>query len=100
MSDGPATEGVLPEPRVKAMSRHIRERDGWTCTACRPRTVAARLVHHVKPLSEGGAALDPANLTSLCSECHLEAHGQVELEGKREWTRYIKELQDTFSTYG
>ena len=35
----------------RAMSRFIRQRDGWLCTACRPRRVAAELVHHVKPLS-------------------------------------------------
>ena len=87
-------------PAWRAMSHHIRERDGYLCTACKPRTVAARLVHHVKPLSEGGAALDPANLTSLCADCHREAHNVVVDEGKREWTRYIEQLQDTFSTYG
>ena len=86
-------------PEWRAMSRRIRERDGWLCTACKPRTVAARLVHHVTPLSEGGEALDPANLTSLCSECHREAHGYVIDEGKRAWARYIKEMQETFSAY-
>ena len=83
-------------PAWTAMSLRIRERDGWTCTACKPRTVAARLVHHVKPLSAGGPALDPANLTSLCFECHLESHGQVADAGKREWSRYIRKMQETF----
>ena len=80
----------------RAMSRRIRERDGWLCTLCRPRTVAARLVHHVKPLSENGAALDPANLISICAEHHREAHGVVVDEERRAWTNYIRELLNQF----
>ena len=38
----------------RAMSRHIRQRDGWLCAGCKPRTVAAELVHHIVPLSENG----------------------------------------------
>ena len=80
----------------RSMSRRIRERDGWLCTACRPRTVGADCVHHVKPLSENGSALDPANLTSLCAQHHREAHGVVEDEQKRAWTQYIWELVNQF----
>ena len=83
-------------PAWRAMSKHIRHRDGQLCTACRPRRVGAALVHHVRPLSENGAALDPANLTSLCKSCHREAHSVVVDEGKQEWTRYIKKLQESF----
>ena len=64
-------------PAWRSMSRHIRERDGWMCTSCRPRRVAAELVHHVVPLSEGGEPLTQSNLTSLCAECHRDRHGQV-----------------------
>ena len=78
----------------RAMSRHIRQRDGWLCTSCRPRRVAARLVHHIKPLSENGAALDPANLTSLCSECHRQIHAVVVDKGKQEWVKYIRDLME------
>ena len=83
-------------PEWRAMSHHIRERDGHRCTACKPRTVGARLVHHVKPLSEGGAALDPANLVSLCAECHRSAHGQVVDVPRQEWKRYIKNLMERY----
>ena len=47
-----------------------------------PEQLTSRLVHHLHPLSTGGPALDPANLTSLCAECHREAHGVVEDEQK------------------
>ena len=80
----------------RKMSRRIRERDGWLCTLCRPRTVAARLVHHVRPLSAGGDPLSESNLTSLCAEHHREAHGVVVDEERKAWNRYIRELLDTF----
>lgn len=79
----------------RAMSKFIRARDGHLCTACRPRTVGAALVHHVKPLLQGGAALDPANLTSLCEPCHREAHGVAENEQQRAWSIYLRELRNT-----
>ena len=80
----------------RAMSKFIRARDGFLCTACRPRTVGAELVHHKVPLSEDfAAALDPQNLTSLCKSCHREAHGVVENEQQRSWSIYLRELRNT-----
>ena len=79
----------------RTMSRWIRARDGFLCTACRPRRVGAALVHHVKPLLHGGAALDPANLTSLCKSCHIEAHGEVVSEEKQAWSAYLRKLRET-----
>ena len=80
----------------RAMSRHIRQRDGFLCQGCLPRTVAARVVHHVRALADGGKALDESNLVSLCSDCHRDRHGQVVDEGKQEWAQYIKKLQERF----
>jgi 5-methylcytosine-specific restriction endonuclease McrA len=34
------------------------------------RRVRARVVDHIKPLSSGGALLDPANHQSLCASCN------------------------------
>lgn len=34
------------------------------------RTTAAVLVDHIKPIEDGGARLDDANLQPLCVECH------------------------------
>jgi len=39
------------------------------CEACDPPAPATD-VDHVKPISEGGAKRDPANLQSLCGTCH------------------------------
>ena len=78
----------------KAMSRQIRQRDGWLCTSCRPRRVAAALVHHKVPLSENGPPLEESNLVSLCADCHRDRHGLVVDKGKQEWDRYLRNLME------
>ena len=46
----------------------IFEHDGWRCRKCGK---AGRLeCDHIVPLAKGGAEYDPANLQSLCSDCH------------------------------
>lgn len=37
----------------------------------------ATLVHHIKPISQGGERFLMDNLMSLCVECHGEIHGSV-----------------------
>ena len=83
-------------PAWRSMSYQIRKRDSFLCTSCRPRTVPARLVHHVRPLSKNGPALDPRNLTSLCAECHSSVHGVVVDEERKAWQSYIRELLNQF----
>ena len=78
----------------RRMSYLTRESAGWLCQRCKPRTVAAALAHHIKPVTEGGAKLDPANLEALCFDCHELEHGRAN-EQKREWGRYLQELMDT-----
>lgn len=50
----------------------VRERDGKRCTKCGSRKHLT--THHIRPISTGGAALDPANLTTLCRTCHDAVH--------------------------
>jgi len=42
------------------------------CRHCRlnGKLIAASVVDHVVPITDGGAELDQANLQSLCKECH------------------------------
>ena len=42
------------------------------CAICKEqgRLTPSQQVHHVQPLTEGGARLDPANLQALCRRCH------------------------------
>ena len=47
--------------------RTIRRRDKWTCVLCGAR---ATDVDHIIELVDGGSFHDPANLRSLCRECH------------------------------
>ena len=47
-------------------------------------------VHHVIPLSEGGAN-DGGNLLSLCRDCHIRAHR--ELRPVNPWDAFIAELE-------
>ena len=77
----------------RSMSKRIRERDGWLCQSCLPRTVGAELVHHIVPLSENGEPLKESNLISICAECHRLRHDQVD-EGRREWVNYIRDLME------
>ena len=79
-------------PAWRAMSRHVRQRDKYLCQGCLPRTVAARAVHHIVPIADGGERLKESNLISLCADCHRDRHGPVVDEGKREWVSYIKDL--------
>ena len=78
----------------RRISYAIRERAGFLCERCKPRTVAAALTHHIKPVTAGGAKLDPANLEALCFDCHEQEHGRAN-EQKRAWGRYLQELMDT-----
>jgi 5-methylcytosine-specific restriction protein A len=47
------------------------------CEPClaKGRLSQATTVHHRVPISKGGAKYDPANLQSVCDECHDQAHG-------------------------
>lgn len=38
------------------------------------RTTAATLVHHIKPIEDGGEMYEYSNLMSLCTECHNKIH--------------------------
>ena len=56
--------------------RQIKLNHSPLCEQClkEGRTTAATLVHHIKPIEEGGAMYDYSNLMSLCSECHNKIH--------------------------
>jgi 5-methylcytosine-specific restriction enzyme A len=40
------------------------------------KTVMADVVHHIRPIDEGGPRLDARNLMALCRDCHEEIHGR------------------------
>ena len=53
-------------------ARAIFMRRNPLCFDCRGIAV---LVHHIKPISEGGERLDFENMMSLCVPCHGKRHG-------------------------
>lgn len=63
-------DGTWQQVRKSYIARHP------VCQRCEAmgRTTRAVLVHHVVPISQGGARLDPANLQALCAECHDAVH--------------------------
>ena len=44
------------------------------CRMCKAkgRTTAATIADHIRPLAQGGAAHDLANLQPVCADCHLD----------------------------
>ena len=70
--------GYDQHARYGSVWRRIRDRHlagHPLCEMCKEqgRYVLARLVHHIKPLSEGGTH-DEGNLMSLCVSCHERIH--------------------------
>ena len=51
--------------------REVLRRDNHTCRDCGG---DGGVVHHITPVSEGGAKYDLDNLVTLCSDCHTEVH--------------------------
>ncbi len=68
---------IAPDPRVSACRRGYDRnwaklraefiRANPVCVFCRH---PAAVVDHVRPLTAGGARLDPGNLRSVCRKCH------------------------------
>lgn len=49
-----------------------RARDGNRCRGCG--STKALAVHHVTPISKGGAKYELSNLITLCRSCHVQQH--------------------------
>ena len=51
----------------------VRRRDRATCLACR--APSSTHVHHIEPwATDRDLRYDPANLVTLCKECHDQFH--------------------------
>ena len=82
------TRGASGRPweRVRNL---IRDRDGWRCTQCgRPGRLA---IHHKVALVDGGGN-SPANLTTLCQDCHNAVHVREKDcdPERRKWREYLR----------
>ena len=51
----------------------VYKRDGWACALCN--STRYLQIHHVISRGKGGKQGDPQNMITLCSVCHMQAHG-------------------------
>lgn len=72
----PANERGYDNEWAKVRNSYIRQHP--LCETCEAKglTVIAEVVHHVKPIDEGGARLDVNNLKALCRNCHEVTHNR------------------------
>ena len=79
------TRGYRQHERYGSVWRRIRDRHlarEPLCEMCREHGhfVAATLVHHIKPLGDGGTH-EESNLMSLCISCHEKIHQRSRGDG-------------------
>lgn len=75
-SSGPRAAKVPDKIR-----RRIHKRDRHTCQACFAPVGPSAPVDHIRPVFEGGTH-DPANLRTLCQDCH-DQKSQAEAQRAR-----------------
>jgi len=63
----------------KEKRREVLERDDNKCTQCGS-TDDKLAVHHWRPISDGGAKLDMANLATVCQSCHNYLHEKIHFQ--------------------
>lgn len=65
------------DERWTKLSRAYRAQH-LTCEMCEAKGIITQsvLVHHIKPIDEGGERLDVNNLQALCRDCHERHHGR------------------------
>lgn len=80
--------GIYHSKRWKITRQVVLTRDDRRCTNCGR---AGKLeVHHIVPLSQGGAPYDLDNLRSLCRDCHFDMEPSNEAgKDNRKWLRAI-----------
>lgn len=73
----------------KTIRRDVFYRDGYRCVQCGR---AGRLeCDHIRPIKDGGARFDLANLQTLCRDCHFRktAKENEKVKGRAEWGRRL-----------
>ena len=97
-------KGERPSRRQWGKVRlQVLDRDSWRCQKCGK--AALLEIDHVKPLEDGGALYDLANLQTLCVGCH-QAKSRVERGGRApdpegaKWRVYLTKLHYVVNTVG
>ena len=92
---GSRHHAALNQRRWQQVRRQALERDGWRCAKCGK--ASSFEVDHIRPLRNGGAPYDLANLQTLCRRpCHLNKtlaeSGHAPGPRAQAWGRLVQEL--------
>ena len=60
----------------RATRLQVFKRDGYRCSVC-GRHYGRLECDHIIHLKDGGAALDPENLRTICRGCHIDYHRKL-----------------------
>jgi HNH endonuclease len=78
---------VRNSARFKKLREQTKARDNYRCQRCGS---SHRLdVHHRVPLHRGGTPYDPANLETLCSDCHNETTRRPITQARPRFSRQV-----------
>lgn len=79
---------VYDHPRWRECRLAVFRRSGFGCELCGG---LRRLeVHHIQPLSQGGAWFELANLQALCRGCHEGQHRKKPMGAERgQWEAFL-----------
>ena len=84
--------------RWDVFRRAMIRRSGGVCERC---GIHGRLeMHHMTPLSDGGACYDPENVEVLCRRCHIEHHHPKSTNTDFERKRWLLSLQGALTVPG
>jgi len=68
-----ALKSRMKRDGVKACRKHVLNANGNKCYVCGYSLLSVLVIHHVKPVSEGGSN-ELENLVVLCPTCHAVVH--------------------------
>ena len=83
---------VYNTKRWKNLREQVLLAAAYLCERCAKdgRRVPAELVHHLKPIREGGKPFDAENLEAICFACHGLKHVAISLPADREkWQAWL-----------
>jgi hypothetical protein len=69
----------LLDPRWQQLRLRVFDRDGWKCRACKKENKTLN-AHHVQyhPFAEGPWDYDIESIITLCSDCHVDEHSDLD----------------------
>jgi len=76
MSTPKERKEVYCTPRWRRLRKRQMQRAGWLCARCARfgYVRGAKIVHHKRPIRQGGKPFEESNLEVVCRACHEELH--------------------------